>query len=97
MNCLDKLPDDMKWNVIKFMRHPLAEVFLEASADMTYLDESYHCIHGLSFAFNWFHEKMYQRQAALREQNLPKELEKQLFRGITLNWGLYATGKDINI
>ena len=29
MEILDRLPDDLKWNVIKYLRHPLAERFLE--------------------------------------------------------------------
>ena len=29
MEILDRLPDDLKWNVIKYLRHPIAELFLE--------------------------------------------------------------------
>ena len=26
MEILDKLPDDLRWNVVKYLRHPLAEI-----------------------------------------------------------------------
>ncbi len=33
MNCLDKLPDELKWNVIKFMQHPTVDMIHEAECD----------------------------------------------------------------
>ncbi len=94
---MEKLPSEIQWHIIKFTRHPVAEVFIEASADITYLDDSYYCMHGLSFAFNWFHEKLYEQHEAIRERNLPKEVELQLLRGIKRNWDLYTKGHDINL
>ena len=29
MDILDRLPDDLKWNVQKYLRHPIAELFDE--------------------------------------------------------------------
>jgi hypothetical protein len=40
MEILDRLPDDLKWNVIKYLRHPVAELFTES----VIFDRSFVCI-----------------------------------------------------
>ena len=53
MDILDRLPDDLKWNVQKYLRHPIAERFLdEVEMDCSgeylifygnyYLDDRFH-------------------------------------------------------
>ena len=44
---IDKLPDELHWNVIKYLRHPICEIFMKtnaynnflASKEDTYTDE----------------------------------------------------------
>ena len=71
------------------MRHPIADMFMDASADITYLDDDYYCIHGFSFAFNWFNEKMYEQQEMIEEMPIDKEMQKQLKQKIKRTWDLY--------
>ena len=44
MEILDKLPGDLRWNVIKYLRHPLAEIIQKRSIDHNH------------FAFGWIVE-----------------------------------------
>ncbi len=87
---MEHLPSDIHFQTIKFTRQPIAEIFMDATADISYLDDSGCCIHGISLAFPWFHEKQeYEQQDAIRERNLPKEVEQKLFRATQRTWDLY--------
>ena len=86
---MENLPSEIQWNIMKFMKHPVADMFTVASADITYLDDDGYCMHGFSFAFNWFNEAMYEKQETIRDMNIDKELKRQLMRGIKRHWDLY--------
>ena len=52
---LEKLPIDLYWNVLKFLRHPIAEIFMEQKAYNHYLsskDDIYINIGGEEFQIN---------------------------------------------
>ena len=86
---MENVPSEIQWNIIKCMRHPVAEMFMDASADMSLLDDSGCCIHGFSFAFNWFNEAMYEKQEMIRNVNIDKQKKKELLGGIKRHWDLY--------
>ena len=52
---MENLPSEMQWNITKFMRHPIADMYLiensECLVDEDDEDE------GDTFAFSWFRRK----------------------------------------
>ena len=59
---MENLPIEIQWNIFKFMRHPVADAFRNARANIADppKTEFYYNYTGYSFAFIWFDEKIYE-------------------------------------
>ena len=86
---MENTPNEIQWNIIKFMRHPIAEVFKDASVGISYLDDDHYCIHGFSFAFNWFNEALYEKQEMIEKMNIDERMKNRLKIKIKRDWDLY--------
>ena len=53
-NVLGNLPGEIQWNIIKFMRHPMADAFHMISHEY-FFDED----EGETFVFSWFRRKQF--------------------------------------
>jgi hypothetical protein len=53
-NVLGHLPGEIQWNIIKYMRHPVADVFLRVSNNYDW-DET----KGETFSSSWFQRKRF--------------------------------------
>ncbi len=87
---MENIPNEIQWNIIKFMRHPVAEIFMDAKGDITYIDDDINCrVYVFGFAFNWFNEKMYEKTRRIYDKPIDKEMQKQLIRKIKRTWDVY--------
>ena len=51
---MESLPSEIQWNIIKYMRHPVAELFRCVSVEY-YFDED----EGETFVYSWFRRKQF--------------------------------------
>ena len=51
----NKLPNELHWNILKFLRHPVAEIYIKQKSYNSFLitkEDTYTNIDGISFQIN---------------------------------------------
>jgi hypothetical protein len=87
---MENLPIEIQWNIIKFMRHHVADAFLIASAnipDPTKPEFGYDPEY--SFAGVWFEVKTWERRNMINAMPISIKIKHLLLSKIERNYWLY--------